>query len=223
MPKEERDRLKSRHPNPKNCILTGPKLNLELALVVPSFCRDKDDELRRIQDHVSVVLSTLGSVITDVLDEKKPVDRKVILRDLSDAGRYLSGTHYSLSLARRKQVKFNIRDIDMKTLLQESAIYPMLFGSDLSTQVKTAHALAKTGREIAGTKAVQSTIGTFHNKPHQESFYKKKSDTKSSKENTNAKESLNSKSPHPSYRQKTVTHHRRGSGRYQPYKGPRRN
>ncbi|ODM87336.1 hypothetical protein Ocin01_19347 [Orchesella cincta] len=166
MLKDERVKLKEDHPPPQNCELGGPNLNQELLKTLPAYAKEKDEDLRRVQDHIGVSLSIMGQALTNAIQKPDSYSRNDMLQNVSDAGRYLMGTHYFLSSLRRKMIKSNIKDPDMKELLDKCQISSNLFGPDLATQVKTAQALAKTSREISGATApkdVQKTMtGTSH-------------------------------------------------------------
>lgn len=212
MSKEERDRIRSNFKPPKNCEFSGPALNNELTKAVNPFTRNRDDDIRRIQNNIEVVISGLGETLSTLLSDNTPVDRKDLVRKLSDCGRFLVGTQYQLSLCRRKQVRASVRDNSMQELLQDSPIYPSLFGEDLSTKVKQMQSLTKLSHEIA--KAPSTAQST---KPMKSAITRPaRSDTARTapvnRTTSSSRGSLNSRRP-LSYRQKPQNYYSRQSGR----------
>ncbi|CAL8149415.1 unnamed protein product [Orchesella dallaii] len=60
--KDEREKIKIAYLPPPNCSYGGPKLNPELRQAIPTVCRDTDDDLRRIQDHLEICANVLGQL-----------------------------------------------------------------------------------------------------------------------------------------------------------------
>lgn len=178
--KEERDKITNKHPVAEGLIIEGAKLNPELVSAIPEYIKVKDDSLRRIQDHVATAATALGAAMNFLATEKCETSRLHILAQLSDAGRYLMGTQYALSLFRRKQVTGYVKDTIMTRILAESEVYPYLFGSDLSTQVKNAKSLTKVGHDIANksqteTKSVRISTGRTPPASDKKTTYARKS------------------------------------------------
>jgi len=205
LPKEERDAIKQRAPLPANSNYFGPATNPELKKVVSTYTRDKDDELRRVQDNVSVCITGLGNIINSLLEDKE-INKKELIKNLSDTGRYLVGTQYSLSLIRRKNIRANVKEANMKDLLSELPIYPLLFGDDLSSKIKAANAMNKVGNEMNKSSSYATAekakphyrqkMQTYrHNNPKDSSRTEKELPRLE-----NSKESLNSKRPQGSRR-----------------------
>ncbi|OXA45296.1 putative enzymatic polyprotein [Folsomia candida] len=126
--KEERDKLLDKYPIPERMIIAGAKINPELTSAIPDVVKIKDDSLRRIQDHIATASAAIGNVLGSILDDKMEITRHDLISKISDAGRYLLGTQYALSTYRRKQVAANIKDPTMTRVLNDSEVYPFLFG-----------------------------------------------------------------------------------------------
>jgi len=187
--KEERDRFVAKFPRPENFEAIGTLVNAELGNVIPDPVKIRDEGLKRIQDHLAAAAGALGKVISGLLQSDSDFDKKALVADLSDTGRYLIGTQYSLSLFRRKQISTQIKDPAMSLILGKSEIYPKLFGTDLSSEVKAAKALDKVGQDITVQKT-SNNHSSNRQKPIS-SYYRKD------------KEPLNSNRPFSSRKYKT--------------------
>jgi len=200
--KDERDRFVTRFPRPKNFEAIGSHINPELISVIPDPVKIRDESLRRVQDHISFAAGALAKVISTLLSSESEIDRNTLLSDLSDTGRYLVGTQYSLSLFRRKQISSQIKDTAMSQVLTTSEIYPKLFGSDLSSEIKAAKAMYKVGHDIAN-KSAQSKLAasSYQTKPRSHS---------------RAEPTLNSKRPFPSHKIKYQSQYRPRGNRNGP-------
>ncbi|CAL8093046.1 unnamed protein product [Orchesella dallaii] len=151
---EERERIRKSFCIPPNCVIGAPALNPELK-TVNGFTKNRDEEIRRIQGNIATAITGLGQLLTSVVDESKQMDRSQLIAQLSDTGRFLTGTQYQISLFRRKEIKSTIRDSSMIEVLNASPIYPDLFGSDLTAKFKQATSLNKVGHDI--TKGRETT------------------------------------------------------------------
>jgi len=156
--KDEREKITKSFPFPGNCSIGGARLNPELKQVVPSYTRDRDDTLYRAQQNVGISAVAVGNVLTSLLDKSQTIDRKQLIVQINEAGRFLVNTQYSLSMYRRKQVLANVKDVGMKELLYDAPLYPNLFGSDLGAKVKAAQTVAKTGHDITRPQIMKAEI-----------------------------------------------------------------
>ncbi len=165
LPKEERTSFQELT-LPENLDVFTPVLNPELITAIPDIAKSRDDSLRRVQEHVASVLGSLGRILSDQLTNDS-VNRPSLISELSTAGRYLAGTQYSLSLMRRRSIQSQIKDSAITKVLQNATMYPNLFGSDLSSEVKTAKAVSKVGHEITSipTKSTEKPGYRRHEKP----------------------------------------------------------
>ena len=141
--KDERVAIKAKFPFPGNCSLKAPPLNPELGKAVTLYVKERDEALSRMHNNVAVAASAFGSIISELLINDQTLDRKKLISSLSDATRFLLGTMYSFSSYRRKNIVQNIGLVDAIDLLQQSPIYPMLFGEDLIEKLKAARAVNK--------------------------------------------------------------------------------
>ncbi|CAL8092694.1 unnamed protein product [Orchesella dallaii] len=187
--KDERSRIKAVFKPPPNCEFGAPTLNPELSRSILPVVKNRDEEISRVQGNVQVSISGLGNLLSGLLDDDLKLERNDLISKISDAGRFLVGTQYSLSLLRRRLIRENIKDISMKEVLSETSVYPHLFGSDLGTKVKEIHAVTKMGIDI--TKPSGSGI-----KPVTSSTFKRKAT--GSDGNPSVKRHLNSYRPLPS-------------------------
>ncbi|CAL8111059.1 unnamed protein product [Orchesella dallaii] len=199
LPKDERDKIKSKLKPPPNCEFGAPILNAELAKAVIPIVRSRDDELSRVQSNLQISIAGMGHLLSTLLNDKEPIQREKLISDISDTGRFLTGTQYSLSLLRRRIIKDNVKDVAIKELLHETPIYPNLFEADISQKIKQMQSLTKVGNDIT------KPSGTLPRLDPRTPF--KKSD--SLRTPTSSKQTLNSFRPLPSYRTK-----RGRSGRY---------
>jgi len=155
--KTERDLIKSKFPVPKDSLLGAPELNLELGKSISSFAKDRDDNFKRMQINMSVPATIIGNLLTSMLNDNFEFNKAKVIKDLSEAGRYLAGTIYSASYYRRKQIKMSITDNDTKEVLSDLPIYPLLFNSDVREKVKQAQALSKQTLKKSVANVRQST------------------------------------------------------------------
>ena len=160
--KTDRDSIKLENPVPGNCNFEAPKLNPELKQVVNSFTKERDDTLARVYDNLAVPATIIGNLISSLMCEHTKIDKRNLITQLSDAGRFLTGTMYSVSSFRRKQIIANIPDLEKRAILQETCMFPYLFGADLKEKIKTAQAISTAGAGFKSTK--RKATGSYDNK-----------------------------------------------------------
>lgn len=172
IPKEERERIQKNFLQPENVETSGPKLNPELKKAITPVVKDNDGELLSLQNHLAVGLNGVAKTVSTLM-EVELIDKKHVISSLSDVVRYLSGSHYAMSIYRRKQVRRSIKNDNMKEALGESPIYPMLFGSDMNNVMKSAETAAKIGRNLLQKPSIMtgnSGVQKYHHvKPHRPS------------------------------------------------------
>ena len=184
--KEETETIRENHPIAINAVFNAPKLNPELKPVVNTFTKERDEDLKKVQDGIAVTATILGKFMTQVLTNNQPADKKSIIQKLSECGRSLIRNQYILSVIRRKNIRSNVRNKSMKDVLSSTALYPHLFGNDLSADIKAANSIAKVGTELVG-----STNTLYKAKPHLPSTSSQKSrDFYSKRRNLNASRPL---------------------------------
>jgi len=141
--KPEGDQMKEKYPVPENSLLGEIQLNPELNKLISSFTKEKDDTFNRLQMNMSISATILGGIISSMLSEDYDFNKSNVIKELSDAGRYLCGTIYYASFYRRKQIKYAVQDSDVKEALNELPIYPYFFGNDLKEKVKEARVIKR--------------------------------------------------------------------------------
>lgn len=194
LPKEERDAIKMKFKPPPNCEFGPPVINPELAKAVLPIVRSRDDELSRVQTNLQVSISALGSVVSGLLNDKEPLNRENLISNINDAGRFLVGTQYSVSLLRRRIIKDNVKDSSIKELLHETPIYPNLFEADLSQKIKQMQTLTRVGNDITkanpGSQQIETRSATKR--------------TDSSRSSGSTRQNLNSFRPPPHQKYRSV-------------------
>ncbi|VEN52736.1 unnamed protein product, partial [Callosobruchus maculatus] len=194
LPREVVEALLLKYPTPENCgQLRAIQLNPEVAAGMANDRLARDNFNADIQHQISRALCAVGRSLTLMLEENNlPSNlREEALTPLGDAGRLLANLLNRITVARRKLViptlNPNVRDVLAKTTATD-----LLFGSDISEQIKAAKSLHTTGKELRQTAVRSQTKGAFTT-----SKYKKPNEGASSKTS-----SLNRQGPKP-FRQAT--------------------
>ncbi|VEN59085.1 unnamed protein product [Callosobruchus maculatus] len=178
LPREVVEALLLKYPTPENCgQLRAIQLNPEVAAGMANDRLARDNFNADIQHQISRTLCAVGRSLTLMLEENNlPSNlREEALTPLGDAGRLLANLLNRITVARRKLViptlNPNVRDVLAKTTATD-----LLFGSDISEQIKAAKSLHTTGKELRQTAVRSQTKGAFTT-----SKYKKPNEGASSK------------------------------------------
>ncbi|VEN51387.1 unnamed protein product, partial [Callosobruchus maculatus] len=178
LPREVVEALLLKYPTPENCgQLRAIQLNPEVAAGMANDRLARDNFNADIQHQISRALCAVGRSLTLMLEENNlPSNlREEALTPLGDAGRLLANLLNRITVARRKLViptlNPNVRDVLAKTTATD-----LLFGSDISEQIKAAKSLHTTGKELRQTAVRSQTKGAFTT-----SKYKKPNEGASSK------------------------------------------
>lgn len=162
---DEYNQLVDKYKVPRNCErLWPPSINPEITAIMSAAYLNRDSSLVNMQKQLSAGLVALGQAITQILDEKSSIQKDVkehILGTLSDSGRLLAHLFYTLSITRRNIIS-PILNKSVISLVEKSAPSELLFGSNLSDQIKQAKSVELAGKDI---KAPATSIrNTFRSK-----------------------------------------------------------
>lgn len=130
--------------------LAAQKLNCELQ--IGKFLTDtaikKDKYLAITQDQIGTALSALGHAISLLLTNQEPDLRSTLLNSLYDTGKILCDIHHSQLTGRRACILPSIRNLSLKTVLQDTTADNYVFGNNLAEKIKEAKIFIKMGNEL---------------------------------------------------------------------------
>lgn len=164
--KEKRKSILEKYPTGKNLQLSkAPKLNEEILSSLPDQTVKQDNFLCQVQNHISSILTAIGSPITHIITQvPPPEDNNTVLKNLIDAGRLLTDLHNSMS-KHRKYLIGPLLNTDLRKVIEGSPITDNLFGDNLSDRIKSDQAIKKAGSELIKQKKnmVASTSQNYLN------------------------------------------------------------
>jgi hypothetical protein len=152
--KDKRKNILEKYPTGKNLQLAkAPKLNDEILSSLPDQAVKQDNFLCQVQNHISAILTAMGSPINQIITQVPPPENdNTILKNLIDAGRLLTDLHYSMS-KHRKYLIGPLLNSNLKKVVEESPITDNLFGDNLYDRIKSDQAIKKAGVELIKQKS----------------------------------------------------------------------
>ncbi|XP_050310842.1 uncharacterized protein LOC126746580 [Anthonomus grandis grandis] len=144
---EERNSLIGDYPIPTNCdYLNAPKLNDVVAAAISDSATRRDIRLSLLQTQVGAAVTAIGNSLTSLLKEGGE-GNKVLVKQLSDAGRLLADLFHSESLSRRDLITMYLNK-DIKETLDKSAITSFLFGDNLEERIKSSKNILRSSQDL---------------------------------------------------------------------------
>ncbi|KAH0562932.1 hypothetical protein KQX54_001655, partial [Cotesia glomerata] len=126
----------------------NPAKSTEPALVteILEAMGKRDKKIADKQQKVSVCLSTLGSMLSNLL-KGVTLDSLTLISNLSDIGRILIDLQCDVTLTRRLIISSNLNSA-MKETLNATTADEWLFGKDLGDTLKTAKSLKRSSKDL---------------------------------------------------------------------------
>lgn len=144
--KDLRDQLTNRYLTPNNCTLIDPPiLNAEIKAAVSDVVSKRDRAIEMKQKQLSVALSGIGEVITQLLLSKEKDDSMV--KTLMDVGRIVCDSQHKDSMTRKNFILCTLKK-DIKDQLQNTKIDKFLFSENLSETLKSAKAINRSCADL---------------------------------------------------------------------------
>lgn len=164
LPAEERARLVSKYPPPKNAkCIDPPSVNPEVKAVLSEVVMKRDERIAAKQTKLAAGIAAIAKMFRGALDDTQ--EKISLLERLSDTGRLLVDLLHDESAVRRSLILANI-GTSFKDVLNSSTTDEFLFGRQLDEKVKAAKALESTSRELGGT----SRSGVLAKEPKNSKF-----------------------------------------------------
>ena len=144
-----------RYPRPKNCeFLTVPKMNTEIWSSIPTFAKNNDVALQRIQLHLIKSVTAVSSVIDKlnlVNDESssEKFDANELLKTLVDSVAFAGAANRGIVRKRKDLVKFHLTPKFQKLCSKEEFTPSSLFGESLAQNVKEINDMGKISKDMA--------------------------------------------------------------------------
>lgn len=155
LPTEERKKLLTNFPPPKNCILMDPpKLNLEVKTALDNTIQKRDQRIVEKQEKITASLAGTIKAIEIILKSNSP-EKTQLLESLNSVMRLLTDLQHDETEIRRNLILKNIK-ASMKDTLKDSKSDQWLFGNELSEKLKTAKTLQKSTNDLKPVKKPSS-------------------------------------------------------------------
>lgn len=113
----------------------------------------RDKHFRATQNLAATALSAVGGALKQILFcETQPLDRLVILENLSDTAKLLIEIHRVQSKARIAYILPSVSK-EFRSMLDKTTPDSFLFGSELANKIKDAKEVAKIGKDFKASDA----------------------------------------------------------------------
>lgn len=146
--KEEKQRLLAGIPRKGQINLEAPALNQEIAVDLQPRALAKDEHFREYQNIAGAALSSSSLVLGMILnDAQEPLDRQVVLTNLSNSVKLLSELFFDLTEARKSFIIGRYED-KIQKVLKAAEPSDFLFGDNLKTTIENAKSLEKVAKEL---------------------------------------------------------------------------
>ncbi|OXU19213.1 hypothetical protein TSAR_014910, partial [Trichomalopsis sarcophagae] len=138
--KDQKEVLLEKYVNPEG--LNVPKLNPEILRKLPSYSNARDTYMCKRQELAGSALTAIGSVMTNLIEEKESIDKVEMMERLHDAGKLIVKMMHSQNKSRAAFIIAGL-DKDSNSILENTKPEEFLFGGDLSEKFKQAQTLDK--------------------------------------------------------------------------------
>lgn len=156
--KEERKELINKHPIVGNVpSLNPPKLNPEIEGCATEHQLKQDKFLGRLQEQLASAISALAVPFNSFFCSPTE-ETNIHLSYLADATRLLTDLHHSLSQHRRFEISKTVNQ-DIKKSLMDMPMDTLLFGTNLSSNIKSSQELKKASEELK-PKSVRTSVNS---------------------------------------------------------------
>ena len=144
--KEDYEKLKKKY----ECIkeLDSPKLNPQIASTMKEIAITRDNHMVDTQRMAGTALSILGSLLSRIYNSKdEGLELESLCLGISDAAKFLTAIVYKQSNARKAFIEPGLTK-ETRSILKNTSIDELLYGSDLGEKIKEAKALDKMGKDL---------------------------------------------------------------------------
>ena len=146
--KEDKGNILSSIPKKGQLNLKAPCLNEEIAVDLHPRALSRDEHFKDYRNLSGAALSAISSVLSMILENKEhPLDRNLILKNLSNAVKLLSDLFFLLTQARKTFLLGKFED-KIQKILRKIEPTDYLFGDNLKSVIETSRAVEKASREL---------------------------------------------------------------------------
>ncbi|XP_043472375.1 uncharacterized protein LOC122505029 [Leptopilina heterotoma] len=146
--KEEKEKLLKIIPRKGNVNLEAPLLNDEILVDTNPKALTRDDFFKDYQNLTGSALSAVATVLDMIFkDAEDPLERDVILSNLSNAVKLLSHLFFSLNQARKSFIMGKYED-KIQKILKKVKSTSLLFGDNLKAVIESSKAMEKVSRDL---------------------------------------------------------------------------
>ncbi|BES96112.1 Hypothetical protein NTJ_08923 [Nesidiocoris tenuis] len=149
--KEKLDAITNRYEYPSNLsLLAPPQVNQEIKTLLSKTELATDTRLEEKQMLEGKALCMLGSAVNVILKNQPPIPKETkeqLLTALTDCGQILTHLFHDESLIRRNKIKPFLNP-SIRNRLDENPVSELLFGTNLSDQVRAAKTADNIGKDL---------------------------------------------------------------------------
>ena len=155
MPKDERVELVKKFPPPENCeFLQPPKLNKEISLSLNEIYKNRDQRIVAKQEKMHACIGGLAQILTSLVQREVEEDLPMI-ETLCGVARLVIDAMHDETAIRRSLILANT-NVAVKDTLSATEADDLLFGKNLSENLKQAKVTGQDVRILAKKPAVQT-------------------------------------------------------------------
>lgn len=138
--------------------LKAPVLNQEIATVLSDSTKKRDIRLEKAQNHLGKGIAAITNLLSTLIDGD--IEKKDIIRKLSETGQVLLDLHCQNTLSRRKLITYSL-DKKFLNIVQDVKRDSFLFGEGLGDKIKANQTAVRSGLQIRRTFEPQPSTSSY--------------------------------------------------------------